>query len=122
MKRLSIAAAAVLLLCAVAYAGYTLGYQRGLEHALVRANSDFVGALDALQKLRAGDIDGGIKRVESTAFSCANTVYASDRPRCQKVGEMLLNELRQYRQTYRTNSADWSPAEQLLEAKLASWK
>jgi hypothetical protein len=122
MKRLLIFVAVLLLICGAAFAGYLFGHQRGFENALVRANSDFVGALDALQKLRAGDIQGGINRVESTAFSCANMVYGSDRARCQAVGKMMLGDIRHYRQTYRTNSSEWTAAEQNLELKLTSWK
>lgn len=122
MNRLLIFAANLLLVCGAAFAGYLFGHNRGSEHALVRTNSDFVGGLDALHKLRAGDIEGGIKRVEITVFSCANTVYASDSPRCQVVGKMMLDDFKRYRQTYRTNSSEWTPAEQNLELKLASWK
>ena len=37
-------------------------------------------------------------------------------------GKTMLDELRRYRQTYRTNTTDWTPLERSLESNLAAWK
>ena len=81
----------------------------------------FVVSFSALQKLRAGDIEGGTRNIESLCFAAADTVYGS-RPETRVAASSMLDEFRHYRQTYRTNSADWTITEQNLEQKLAKWK
>ena len=81
----------------------------------------FVGSFDALQKIRAGDVEGGTRRIESSCFAAADTVY-SGHPETEFVAKSFLEDFRHYRQTYRTNNADWSITEQNLERKLADWK
>ena len=100
---------------------YSLGYQRGFDRALVLQNGTFVGTFDALQKLRAGDIEGGTRTIESLCFSAANTVY-STKPASQFVAKTFAQDFRNYRQTYRTNRTDWTATERNLEAGLANWK
>ena len=107
---------------ATAWASYSLGHHRGYELGLVlEQKGAFVGSFDALQKIRAGDIDGGTRRIESTCFAAAGTVYRGH-PECDFVAKTFLSDFRHYRQTYRTNSADWTPMEQGLERELANWK
>ena len=120
MKRLLVIGLVLLLVCVAAWGGYFLGDQHGFDRALVLRGGEFVGTLDALQKLRAEDIEGGTRRIESLCFAAANTVYG--KLASGFVAKTFIDELRQYRQTYRTNSAEWSPAEQNLEAKLAACK
>ena len=81
----------------------------------------FVATFDSLQKIRAGDVEAGTKRLESSCFAAADTVYAG-RPETEFIAKSFLTDFRQYRQTYRTNTADWSIMEQNLERKLADWK
>jgi hypothetical protein len=57
------------------WASYFIGYQRGYHRALILQAGTYVGTLDALHKLRAGDIAGGTQRVELRCFSSAITVY-----------------------------------------------
>ena len=115
-----------MILLAVFLAGvwtaYSLGRHRGYNLGLVLDQKGaFVGSLDALQKIRAGNIDEGARRLEATCFAAANTVY-SDHPETRFIARTFFDDLKHYRQTYRTNSADWSVAEQNLEQKLADWK
>lgn len=86
----------------------------------------YVGTLDALDKIRAGDVTGGTRRIEALCFSSANVVYGDyvfrhDFPG-QFVGKTMIDDLQRYRQTYRTNSAEWTPMERSLEKNVASWR
>jgi hypothetical protein len=121
MKRSVPLAAVLVLMCGAAYASYSLGYRRGFDHALVIQNGTFVGTFDALEKLRAGDLEGGTRRIEAMCFSAANTVY-SGRGASRFVASTFLHDFRNYRQTYHSNRVDWTVAEQSLELKLANWK
>lgn len=107
------------VLCAVGWGAYSAGYTRGHDRALIHECGTFVGAFDALQKIRAGDFAGGTRRVETMCFKAANIVY-QDRPGSEVVAKIMLESFRRYRQTYRTNSAEWSWTEQDLEKKLAA--
>ena len=107
---------------ATGWAAYSIGHRRGYELGLVlEQKGAFVGSFDAVQKLRAGDIEAGTRRIETTCFAAADTVYAGH-PECDFVAKTFVSDFRHYRQTYRTNSADWSVMEQNLERKLADWK
>lgn len=119
MKRIIIIAMVLAATCSAAWAVYFIGYRRGYDRALSLRNGTFVGTFDALQKIRAGDVEGGTRRIELLCFSAANTVY-SDRAGSDFVAQTFLDDFRQYRQTYRSNSAEWTPAEQNLEKKLAT--
>jgi hypothetical protein len=126
MKRIFIIGIVSLVVCGAAAASYFLGYQRGYHRALILQTATFVGSLDALDKIRAGDVAGGTKSVEALCFSSANIVYGDfvfqhDFPG-QFVGKSMIDDLQRYRQTYRTNSAEWSPMERSLEKHLASWR
>lgn len=117
MKRHVISAVVLAVVCATAWTAYSIGYARGFNRALILHNGTFVGTFDALQKLRAGDVDGGTRRIESLCFAAANTVY-SGKPAGEFVAKTFLDEFRQYRYTYRSNRTEWTVAEQNLERKL----
>lgn len=126
MKRPIVIVAVLLCIGSAACAAYFLGYERGYNKALILQTGTFVGSLDALDKIRGGDVAGGTQRIEGLCFMSANIVYGDfvfrhDFPG-QFVGKTFIDELRHYRQTYRTNSADWTPMEQSLEKNLASWR
>ena len=107
---------------ATAWASYSLGHRRGYELGLVlEEKGAFVGSFDALQKIRAGDVEAGTRRIESSCFAAADTVYAGH-PECDFIAKTFVSDFRHYRQTYRTNSVEWSITEQNLERKLADWK
>ncbi len=119
MKRIIISAVLLAVVCAAAWAAYSIGHRRGFDRALGLQNGTFVGTFDALQKIRAGDVEGGTRRIETLCFSSANTVY-SDRPAGDFVAKTFLDEFRKYRQTYRNNATEWTIAEQNLERKLGT--
>ena len=126
MKRILVIVVVVLMICGAACGSYFLGYQRGYHYALVLQTGTFVGTLDALDKIRAGDVASGTQRIEALCFSSANIVYGDflfrhDFPG-HFVGKSMIDDLSHYRQTYRTNSAEWTPMERSLEKNLASWK
>lgn len=122
MKRILIIEVFAVALIATAWISYSIGHRRGYELAVVlEQKGAFVGSFDALQKIRAGDIQGATQRIESTCFAAADTVYGSH-PECDFVAKTFLSDFRRYRQTYRSNSADWSIMEQNLERKLGDRK
>jgi hypothetical protein len=116
MKRIIVSGAVLIVIC-MAWAAYSIGYRRGFDRALLLQNGTFVGTFGALQKIRAGDVEGGTRRIESMCFCAANTVY-SERPAGEFVAKTFLDDFRRYRQTYRSNSSEWTVAEQNLERKL----
>jgi hypothetical protein len=59
MKRIIIICIVSLIVCGAVLAGYFLGYQRGYHRALILQVGTYVGTLDALDKIRAGNISGG---------------------------------------------------------------
>ena len=126
MKRAFTISAVLVLILIVNFVSYRLGCRRGYHKALTLQNGTFVGSLGALDKLRAGDIASGTGQIEAICFSSANVVYGDFVFRKgwagQFDGKMMLGELRRYRQTYRTNPADWTPLERTLERNLAAWK
>jgi len=126
MKRILIIGVVLVVVCGAAWGSYFLGYQRGYHRALIFQIPTFVGTLDALDKIRAGDVAGGTQTIEVLCFSSANTVYGDFVFRNgfigQTVGKGMIGDLQHYRQTYRTNSAEWTPMERSLEKHLASWR
>jgi len=112
----------IIFVSATAWAAYSIGHKRGYDlGCALMGKGTFVGTFDALEKIRAGDVDAGTRRIEILCFADACGVYSGP-PETEFVAKSFLNDLRHYRQTYRTNSADWSIMEQNLERKLAGWK
>ena len=126
MKRIIMVGIISLIVCGAVGTGYFLGYQRGYHRALILQIGTYVGTLDALDKIRAGNISGGTRTIEALCFSSANTVYGDFIFRHdfvgQTAGKSMIDDLQLYRQTYRTNSAEWTRMEQSLERNLASWR
>ena len=75
--------------------------------------------LGALQKLRAGDIPGGTRLLETFCFGQSEVFYHDP---TYSDGKELAHGLLQYRATYRTKSADWDSTERKLEVQLANVK
>ena len=126
MKRMIIYILAFLVVCGLVSGGYFLGWEDGSHHTLILQAGTFVGSLDALDKIRAGEVSNATQRIEALCFSSANSVYGDFVFRHDFAGhnaaKLMIDDLRHYRQTYRTNSADWSPMERSLEKNLADWK
>ena len=121
MKRILPLGIVLLVAFGASCAGYFIGYQKGFDHALVLQNGTFVGTFEALLKLRAGDVEGGTRRIEKLCFAAANTVY-SGRAEGQFVAKAFVDDVRNYRHSYRSNRVDWTVAERNLEAELATLK
>src|SRR4051794_19073407 len=111
MKRCLLIGLILIVIACATGAGYFMGSRRGFERGLMLQKGVFVGTLEALQKLRTGDIEAGTRRIESLCFMSANTMYGRA-PDAQFVAKTFISELKQYRQQYRTNSAEWTVAEQ----------
>ncbi len=126
MKHIIIIGIVSLIFCGAVWVSNFLGYHRGYHEALILQTATFVGSLDALDKIRAGDVAGGTKTVESLCFSSANIVYGDFEFRhdslVQFLEKSMIDDLQRYRQTYRTNSTEWTPMERSLEKHLASWR
>ncbi len=125
-KRIFIIGLVLLAIGGGVWAGYFFGDQRGFHRALILQAGTYVVTLDALDKIRAGDIDASTKSIESLCFASANIVYGDFVFRNDFAGhfvaQSMIEDLKHYRQTYRTNSAKWTPMERDLERNLASWK
>jgi len=123
MKRIIISGLVlVIVVCGTAWTTYSIGYRRGVDFMLfLDQEREFAFTLDQLDKMRAGDIEAGTRSLELFCFSAANNVY-DGRSSNRIAADALVDDLRHYRQTYRTNSAEWSSTERDLENKLAKWK
>jgi hypothetical protein len=112
----------VAIICAAAWTSYSIGYQRGLDFMLVLDQKRIlVITLRPLQEIRGGEIEAATLRLETNCFAAADNVYDGQAAN-RIVADAFADPLRHYRQTYRTNSAEWSVTEQDLERKLSSWK
>ena len=118
MKRIIIIAVVVAAICGAAWAAYGVGYRRGFDRALILWDGTFVGTFDALKKIRAGDVEGGTRRIEILCFATAYSVYTGRGAGSETIAKMSLDDFRHYRRTYRNNSAEWTPAERSLEREL----
>jgi hypothetical protein len=97
-------------------------YAAGFAQARQLQKGTFVGSLDALQKLRAGNIPDTTERIETLCFLSAELLYSDPAFRDDFLTKTLLPDLIQYRASYRANGSEWTPVERKLEATLAKWK
>jgi hypothetical protein len=103
---------------------YRIAYRRAYLNGqvnMIHQNSKVTSlvTLGALQKLRAGDIPGGTRLLETFCFGESEVFYHDP---TYSDGKELAPGLLQYRATYRTNSADWDTMERKLEVQLANVK
>jgi hypothetical protein len=119
MKRVIPLSVLVILVAAVSAA---LGYRAGSQRRNYWVDGQFVGTFDALKRFRAGETESGIRRVETMCFSAAYCLYDNPKLRDDVTTKLFLKDLRDYRDAYRTNKAEWSPTEQRLEKALENWK
>jgi hypothetical protein len=102
--------------------GFWVGRYR--EHRI--ANSliagTFINNFDALEKLRAGDTESTTRSLERHAFLHATFLLNDSAPQQQQVIGMFRSRLVAYRQTYRANSAEWTPMERKLQELLRTSK
>jgi hypothetical protein len=107
---------AVLVLGCLA-SGY-FAYQYGRQHVVTARASSAIITLDALKKLRAGDLAQATSELESLCFCDSEEALSGSGWRSDAFRKIEVPSLMAYRATYRTNQADWSPMEQRLETLL----
>jgi len=123
MKRTIVAVVVSVLACAVcSLVTYRFAYDAGFARAKELQKGTFVGTLDVLGKLRAGDIGEATRHVEILCFSSATLLYGDPDYRDHVITRTFAPELIQYRATYRTNKTEWTPMEVKLETYLANWR
>ena len=96
------------------YVSYGLGRQR----ATTTLASTFVATIDGLEKLRAGELAEATRRLENHCFATGVQVLSETGWRMETVRKAMMPSLIVYRRKYRSNSADWTPTEERLEALL----
>lgn len=113
----------IITVVAVLLAGGALltftGYRAGQRHTLGLQKGTFVGTVDALERIRKGDIEGGTRRIESLCFSSAVSLMTDSHYRENVAVRTLTPSLVSYRQSFRTNQSEWTPMERRLERLLA---
>jgi hypothetical protein len=123
MKRAILSVVILVVACVIcSLVTYRLAYDAGFARAKELQKGTFVGTLDALGKLRAGDVAEGTRRVEKMCFLSATLLYGDPDYRDHFITKTFAPELIQYRATYRTNRAEWTPMEEKLETYLAHWR
>ena len=109
----------VLTALIVGPACWYLGHRSGMHESLGLEKGTLVGSIDALKKLRNGDIDGGTRRVEKTCFLAADLLLGDSDYAANSTVKALVPELLAYRNVYRTNRTEWTPAEERLQVLLS---
>src|SRR5439155_17259084 len=92
---------------------YRIAYRRAYlsgQVDMIHQNSKVTSlvTLGALQKLRVGDIPGGIRLLEGFCFGQSEVFYHDP---TYSDGKELAPGLLEYRAVYRTNSAEWDDFE-----------
>lgn len=104
------------LLSGALWLGIETGYQSANEKTCQYQHGTMVLATKALTEMRRGDTNA-ISTVQSLGFAAALYVLDS----CSGVIDTNVPSFKAligYRRAYRTNSADWTPAEEKLEQLL----
>jgi len=117
MKPKLITVFAVLLALATTATGF-LAYRAGYQRALGLQRGTFVLTLAALQDIRAGKTEEATSRIERLCYSSALTMLQSPRWHDTFPIQTFRPELFEYRRRYAKPVAEWTPAEQILEAYL----
>jgi hypothetical protein len=120
MKCIFVSGLLLIIGCAAVWAAYSTGYRSGFDRALILQNGVFVETFGALQKIRAGDVEARTRRIETLCFSAGITVYGG-RTESEFVAKTFFDDFTKYRRRNRSNSAEWTVAEQRLDRELAVW-
>jgi hypothetical protein len=118
MKNWTAILGAFLTALIVGPACWWVGHRSGMHESLGLEKGTLVGSIDALQKLRNGDVDGGTRRLEKMCFLSADLMLGDSEYALNSTVKAMVPELLAYRNKYRTNSAEWTPAEERLQALL----
>ena len=123
MKRTALVLSLLIVASAISsFVTYHITHRADYTTIRVSYQGQFVGAMDALEKIRAGQPDDGTRRIESLCFFAACILYGDPNCREYLVTKSFAVPLIHYRDTYRTNRVEWTPAEETLERDLASWR
>src|SRR6266542_148840 len=111
----------VLVVCCLTsgYVGYRVGERVGDHRVTTGRAANAVIVLDALEKLKAGDVIEATRTLGRRCFADAAGVLSDTGWRVEAYQKMGVPSLIAYRERYRTNQADWTPMEQKLEKLLA---
>ncbi|MEO7298503.1 MAG: hypothetical protein ABI042_07995 [Verrucomicrobiota bacterium] len=105
-----------IIICSLA-AGF-FGYRAGVGRVVTAHIASAISASDALQKLQTRDSTQAIRVLERLWFADSVAVLSESGWRVDSFRSTFLPSLISYRQTYRTNQADWTPMERHLETLL----
>ena len=106
----------IILVCALAAGFY--GYRVGVKRMVIAHIASAVSASDALQKVQAGDSTEAVRALERHWFANSVGVLSESGRSVDSFRSIFVPLLIAYRQTYRTNEADWTPMERELEVLL----
>jgi hypothetical protein len=120
MKRYLLPFVVLIICCAVSgYVCYRVGERVGNNRVTTGRAASAVLMLDALEKLKAGDVDEVTLALERRCFADAAGVLSDTGWRVEAFQKIGVPSLIAYRQSYRTNQTEWTPMEQKLENLLA---
>lgn len=94
-------------------------HRSGMHESLGLQKGTLVGTMDALQKIRKGDVDGGTQRIETMCFLSAVLLLDDGDYAANPTIKAVVPELVAYRDAYRTNQTGWTPVEERLQALLS---
>lgn len=107
---------ALLLIIFSSAIGYRLGYSKREQYALVNKRATFAVTLSTIEYLRSGDFDSAVKAAENHCYANALSLLQTKRVAANdSTMSALIPNLIQYRSRWRTNAAEWTPAEHQLE-------
>ena len=97
----------------------SLGYAFGKQRAITAHAATAISSFDTIKKLRMGELAAATSVQEARCFASSAYVLSESGWRAEGFRKILLPSLLEYRHTYRTNQAEWTPMEQRLERLLA---
>ena len=95
------------------------GYLDGRQHVVTARAGSAIISLDAVKRLRSGDVAGATSELENQCFADSVEVLSSSGWRSDAFRKIEVSSLTAYREKYRTNPADWTVTEQRLQVLLA---
>ena len=116
IKHLTCFSAVLVLSCLAS--GYA-GYIHGRQNVVTAHAASAIITMDALKKLKAGDLAKATSELEIECFADSEEALSGSGWRSDAFRKIEVPSLIAYRAAYRTNQADWSPMEQRLEILLA---
>jgi hypothetical protein len=120
MKRFLLTFVVLAICCAISgYVCYRVGERVGDNRATTGQAANAVMILDALEKVKAGEVDEATRILERRCFADAAGVLSDTGWRVEGFQKIGVPSLVAYRLSYRSNQVEWTPMEQKLEKLLA---